>query len=288
MELFKIFGPVSFGILAAGMAALVTGMLAVAFSQARLGAKFGVGSFALIVIESSLTLIGVMGHRIRAEHAAETLAEPERAQLLAAAHVQSAALAKLGAGFAGVALALAILGVVRGLTAHAKSQHKPQSAKSPPASARAGKSDDDPPEVDVAALGESSLGLGALVLGCMATFSLIATLMPLILKTEKNGLAGDASTEKYREAARRLEAGEFSDGCAALDEAYKGARDPKRFGKDAPGLVSECFEQGLERAEAAPDAAERDRVLASLKDSPLPFSDEQKKRLAEATTAAAR
>lgn len=278
MELFKIFGPIAFAILSLGLGAVVTGMLSVAFSKSRLGAQFGLGAFALIIVESTLTLVGVLGHRIRAERVAEALADADRTRLLEVARVQSNALAKLGVAAAALALVLAILGVVRALTATTK---RPDT----PGSKRKG----EPEAVDVATLGDSNLGLGALVLGCMAVFAVTASVMPLILKTAKNGIAADGPTQKFREAEKHLEAGEVVQGCALLDEAWKGSNDPTRaFGKSAPALVSECFEQNLERALNASDAAERDRVLAGLRESPLPLSDDQKKRLSEAEEEAKR
>lgn len=276
MELFKIFGPIALAILSLGLGAVVTGMLSVAFSKSRLGAQFGLGAFALIVVESTLTLVSVLGHRIRAERAVEALGDADRTRLLEVARIQSNALAKLGVAAAAIALVLAILGVVRSLTATSKRADAPASKKKAEAEA-----------VDVATLGDSNLGLGALVLGCMAVFSVTASVMPLILKTAKNGIAADAPTQKFREAEKHLEVGELAEGCTLLSEAWKGSSDPARaFGKTAPALVSECFEQNLERALNAPDAAERDRVLASLRESPLPISDDQKKRLAEAEEAA--
>ncbi len=276
LELFRIHGPLAFVVVALGVAAVAVGGVSIALAKARTGAKVGLAALALVAATGSATVAGVMSHRMRTDRAATQLEEPTKSAYERQGYDQSASLAKVGLFFAAIAFVTAVVGTLKGLGIHrgAKPLTAPES-KRPPGSETA------PTEEN-----ESMLGLGSLVVGSLAMFSIVAMFMPLVMKPKGTDLPADDPALKLREAERLLSEGKFKEGCAALEEGFKRHADPgKAKVRSIEGLVSECFDQKLEAALSAPDAATFDALTAELRETSMPIDDAAKRRLESALEA---
>ncbi|NUP11405.1 MAG: hypothetical protein HOW73_35620 [Polyangiaceae bacterium] len=275
VDLFKTHGVVAFAILAAGLAAIVAGALAVASSKERLGAKVGLGALGLVAITCTLTVAGVMRARIATDQAVKTLEEPLKTQLTVKGYAESSNLSKLGVALGVLGLVGAAIGTLRGLAVK-EGEAKPQAADGEAGATAA------PEEPQLGEMSDSMLGLGALVVGSLALFSLVAAFMPLVMKPPGLDLPADDPARKFREAETLLSEGRAPEGCAALEEGFQKGGDPKKAKlRSVEGLVAECFDKRIDEALAAGSPEDFQRLVTDLEGTKMPLDDTQKKRLSD-------
>lgn len=272
--MFKTHGAVAFLILSLGLAAVVTGLLAVANAKKRLGAKIGLAALILVTLTCSVTVGVSMTTRLKTDRASMAIDEPERTQFITAGYAAASGLAKMGVGFGVIAFIAAVMGTMRGLAVK-----EPPKGDEPPPSSMAIDSKREP---QMGELSDSTLGLGSLVVGALAFFSIAAAFMPLVMKAPGGELKADDPARKFREAEGLLSDGNVEGGCAALEEGFAQGGDPRRARlRSIEGLIAECFNQRIDRALAASSAEEFAKVVGELETTKMPLDDAQKKRLAE-------
>lgn len=265
--LFQQHGAIAFAILIGGLGSIVTGLLAIAVSnRSKNGAKVGLLALGLVAATATVTVVAVMGARLRVDRAVAELAEPDKTLATQAGYSRSTGLSKLGAALAGVGFVASVIGTMRGLSVRERA-------------ARA----DSKREPELGEMSDSSLGLGVLVVGAIALFSVVASAMPLVMKAPGLDLAPDDPARKFRDAEAMLSDGRVEEGCAALEEGFAKKADPKKAKiRSVDGLVTECFDQRLEQAMSAADAEEFDRVTTALQETKMPLDESQRKRLDDA------
>ncbi|MBK6513413.1 MAG: hypothetical protein IPM79_05685 [Polyangiaceae bacterium] len=267
VDVFKAHGVVAVAILAVGLLAVGAGVLSLVRSKQRVGAKIGLAALGLTALAATLTVGAVMSFRMRADRAAKDLEEPTRTKVVLAAYERTSSLSKLSLVLGVVALGTAAAGTMRGLGA------KEEGAPDKPADA----------EAELGEMSDSTLGLGALVVGALALFSLVAVFMPLVMKPPGLELDEDDPARKFRDAEALLTDGKVAEGCAALEDAYAQGADPKRAKlRSVEGLVTECFDQRLDGALNAASKEDFDKALSELEKTKMPLDDGQRKRLDDA------
>lgn len=271
VEVFKTHAAVALAILAIGLAAVAAGVLSIRWGKRRLGAKVGVAGLALSALCATLTVGAIMNQRVNADRAAKDLEEPARTQLIQSAYGSTSALSQLGLALGAVAFGASVVGTLRGLAA--KEEGAPPRPEPSP----------DDAEARMGELSDSTLGLGALVLGALALFSLVAAFMPLVMKPPGLDLGADDPARKFREAEALLGEGKVAEGCAALEQAYVEGADPQRAKlRSVEGLVTECFDKRLDGALNASTKEDFVRGVNELERTKMPLSDSQRKRLDDA------
>lgn len=268
VDLFKTHGAVAFCILFAGLAAVTTSILSLMFATHRSGAKLGLSALGLVALTCTLAVVVVMRSRLHTDRAAMTLEEPVRSQRIEAGYARANGLAKMALVFGGSALMVGIVGTIRSLSSlKAREDEERGSARDP----------------QLGELSDSMLGLGALVVGALAVFSVAAVGMPLLLKPPRSELAADDPAHGFTKAEQLLAEGKVGEACQSLEAAYAAAAEPtKARVRSVEGLVSECFDKKLESALSASSPEDFDRIAAELQATKMPLNEGQKKRLNEA------
>ncbi len=246
-------GPLAYAIVAFGLAATATGVLALATSRSRSGLPLGLISLVLTLGCTTSALVTVIAGRARVDRAAAEAFGVERERIRERGYAATRAAAEAGFGFGFAALLLGGAGTTMSMLRRRK---------------------EDPEG------GELGATLGTIVLGGVAVFSVVATGMPLLMGIPGGALAADDPAQGFATAEGHFAEGRASEGCADLDGAFRaGANPAKARVRSVDALVSECFEQRLSQALAATSLEDRNAALAWLTSSKLPLTEEQRRRL---------
>lgn len=246
------------GLLALGLSAISVGVVAVSAPKGVRALHVGMLALVLVVVTGTITVGSVMRQRVAIDRSTDDLTAEDAEHARKAVYDETLTLAKLGGALAAIGLVLGAAAVVRGALADYAEAEKN------------GESD------------EWTIPLGAAVLAAIALFSTVAAATPLVM-----GMPGKnvpAAQKKIADAEKLLEAGSFSEGCSMLEQAFQEGAAVDGPRKDTiGGLVTECFNQRIDRALASEPGA-RKTELEGLKASKLPLDDAQRKRVDEELT----
>jgi len=246
-------GALAYVLVGLGFAALATGLLSVALARSQATPWAGLVALVLTLGCSTSALVGTIAGRAQVERAAKDAAPDDRQRLREQGYRATQEIAQAGFGFSLPAFVLGAAGTTMALLRRRR--------KSP----------------DDAGMG---LPLGAIVLGSVAAFSVIATGTPLFMGVPGKPLAADDPARNFIAAEAHLADGRLTDACAALDAAFRADAKPDKAGvRNVDAMVGECFEQKLSQALAAASLEERDAPLEWLASSKLPLSEAQRSRL---------
>lgn len=246
-------GSLAYVLVGLGFAAVATGLLALAVSRSSSGLWVGLISLVLTLGCSSTALVGTIAGRAKADRQAAELPATEAQHARDEAYRLTRDIAEAGFGFGLSALVLGGTGTAIALLRRRRK--------------------------DPEALG-LGLPLGAMVLGGVCAFSVIATATPLWIGTPGKRLAADDPARKFASAEANLAEGRVGQACTELDEAFRAGAEPERAHvRNVDALVSECFEQKMEQALNATSLEDRDKELEWLAGSALPFSEADRARL---------
>ncbi|MBL9022580.1 MAG: hypothetical protein JNL21_10295 [Myxococcales bacterium] len=246
-------GALAYVLVGFGFAAVAAGLLSVALARSHASPAVGIVALALTLGCSTTALIGTIAGRTRIERVAAEAEPSQRQKVREEGYRVTREIAQAGFGFTLPAFILGAAGTTLALLKRRRKQPDEQGLGVP---------------------------LGAIVLGSVAAFSVIATGTPLLMGVPGKELAADDPARKFLLAEEQLAEGRVGEACVALDEAYKAEAKPSKVNvRSVEALVSECFEQKLGQADAAPSLEERDRELEWLAGSRLPLNETQRARL---------
>jgi hypothetical protein len=246
-------GSLAYALVGLGFAALATGLLALAVSRSAPGLWVGLVSLVLTLACSSTALVGTIAGRAKVDRQAAELSVTEAQRARDEGYRLTRDIAEAGFGFG---LSSLLLGGAGTAIALLRRRRK-----------------------DPEALG-LGLPLGAMVLGGVCAFSVIATATPLWIGTPGKNLAADDPARRFAIAEEHLAEGRIGPACTEIDEAFRGGAKPERAQvRSVDALVSECFEQKIDQALNATSLEDRNRELEWLAASALPFSEAQRARL---------
>lgn len=246
-------GSLAYVLVGLGFAALATGLLALAVSRSSSGLWVGFVSLVLTLGCSSTALVGTIAGRAKADRRAMELSGTEAQRVRDEGYRLTREIAEAGFGFGFPSLVLGGVGTAIALLRRRRK--------------------------DPEALG-LGLPLGAMVLGGVSAFSVIATATPLWIGTPGKHLAADDPARRFATAEEHLAEGRVGPACTDVDEAFRAGAKPERAQvRNVEALVTECFEQKIAQAENATSLEDRNRELEWLAGSALPFSEAQRARL---------
>ncbi len=246
-------GSLAYALVGLGFAALATGLLALAVSRSSPGLWVGLVSLVLTLACSSTALVGTIAGRAKVDRQVAELSATEAQRVRDEGYRLTRDIAEAGFGFGLSSLLLGGAGTAIALLRRRKK--------------------------DPEALG-LGLPLGAMVLGGVCAFSVIATATPLWIGTPGKNLATDDPARRFVTAEEHLGEGRIGPACTEIDEAFRAGAKPERAQvRSVDALVSECFEQKMEQALSASSLEERNRELEWLAASALPFTEGQRARL---------
>jgi len=248
-------------VLALGLSAISVGVVAVSTPKGRRSMLVGVVTLLLVAVTATVTTAGVMRARVTVDRTEETTTDAAEAARKVV-YDRTLALAKLGAALSLIAFVLGTASAIRGAVA----DYEAADAK--------GESE------------EWTIPLGPAVICAIALFSTVAAGTPLVMGMPKKDFP--AAEKDLADAEKLLGEGKFVEGCAALDKAFQEGAAPQGLRKGTiEGLVTECFDQRIDRALSSEPGA-RKTELEALKASKMPLEDGQTKRLDEALAASAK
>ncbi len=247
-------GTLAYILVGLGFAALATGLLALAVSRSTPGLWVGLVSLVLTLGCATTALVGTIAGRAKVERAAADATLADAQQIRENGYKLTREIAEAGFGFGFSALVLGGAGTTIALLRRRRKNPEAQGLGVP---------------------------LGAIVLGSVCAFSVMATATPLFMGVPGKPVAADDPARKFLSAEQHLSDGRIGQACLDLDEAYRAEAKPDKVKlRNVDALVSECFEQKMEAALAASSLEDRDRELDWLAASKLPLSDAQRGRLA--------
>jgi hypothetical protein len=246
-------GALAYALVGLGFAALAAGLLSVALARSKATPWAGIAALILTLGCSTCALVGTIAGRAQVERAAKDVTTDERQRLREEAYRATREIAQAGFGFSLPAFVLGAAGTTLALLRRRR--------KNP----------------DDSGLG---LPLGAIVLGSVTAFSVIATGTPLFMGVPGKKLAADDPANNFATAEGHLAEGRLAEACSALDTAFRADAKPDKAGvRNVDAMVGECFELKLQQAQAAPSLEERDAPLEWLASSKLPLTETQRSRL---------
>lgn len=246
-------GALAYVLVGLGFAALATGLMSVALARSRATPSLGILALVLTLGCSTSALVGTIAGRANIERVAAEAEPTERQRVREEGYRVTKEIAQAGFGLSLPAFILAAIGTTLAILKQRRKHPDEQGMGVP---------------------------LGAIVLGSVCAFSVIATGTPLLMGVPGKELAPDDPARKFLTAEEHLAEGRVAEACVDLDDAYRAEAKPSKVNaRSVESLVSECFEQKLAQAGSAPSIEERDKSLEWLAGSKLPLSEGQRARL---------
>lgn len=246
-------GALAYVLVGLGFAAVASGLLSLALARSHASPVVGIVALALTLGCTTTALIGTIAGRSKIERVAAEAEPTERQRLREEGYRVTREIALAGFGFALPAFILGAAGTTLAILKRRRKQGPEQGLGVP---------------------------LGAIVLGSVTAFSVIATGTPLIMGVPGKEIAADDPARNFLRAEELLGEGRIGEACVALDDAYRADAKPSKVNvRSVESLVGECFEQKLAQADAAPSLEARERELEWLAGSRLPLTEAQRARL---------